>query len=84
MERKTTGTCDLCRRPKMSLSFHHLIPQTLHANAWFRYNNSSNSSNSAPNRYIAVSTASGFSMSTPASRSRSSGYFEHPPLRKFK
>ena len=46
------------------------------------HTSSSNSSTSFPNRFIAASTGSGVSMSTPASRSRSSGYLQQPPLRK--
>lgn len=38
MPRLQNGTCELCGRDKMSVSFHHLIPQTLHRNAWFRKN----------------------------------------------
>ena len=36
MERRQIGACELCRRQKTNLSFHHLIPQTVHGNAWFR------------------------------------------------
>jgi hypothetical protein len=37
--RRSHGTCDLCRRENLSgLTFHHLIPQTCHRNAWFRKN----------------------------------------------
>ena len=33
------GTCELCDRPDLTgLSFHHLIPQKLHNNKWFRKN----------------------------------------------
>ena len=46
------------------------------------YSSSSNSLTSRPKWLRAVSTAAGFSMSTPASRNRSSGSFEQPPLRK--
>ena len=30
------GTCEFCGRGPLSLTFHHLVPVTLHANAWFR------------------------------------------------
>jgi hypothetical protein len=33
-----TGTCELCGRDEMNLTFHHLIPQTLHRNEWFQKN----------------------------------------------
>ena len=46
------------------------------------YTSRSNSSTSVANWFSAASTAAGCSMSTPASRSRSSGSFEQPPLRK--
>ena len=37
--RRTHGTCELCRREDLNgLTFHHLIPQTCHRNAWFRKN----------------------------------------------
>lgn len=31
------GTCELCGR-RRRLTFHHLIPKTLHTNKWFRKN----------------------------------------------
>ena len=38
-QRRTHGTCDLCLRENLTgLTFHHLIPQTCHRNAWFRKN----------------------------------------------
>ena len=38
-QRRTHGTCDLCLRDNLtSLTFHHLIPQTCHRNAWFKKN----------------------------------------------
>ena len=46
------------------------------------HSNSSSSPTSRPKYASAVSTAAGFSISTPASRSRSSGHLLHPPLRK--
>ena len=33
-----TGICDLCGRHHVNITFHHLIPQTCHSNAWFRKN----------------------------------------------
>ncbi len=45
------------------------------------YSSVSSSSTSSPNLVRAVATGSGCSRSTPASRSRSSGHFEQPPLR---
>jgi hypothetical protein len=37
--RRPHGTCDLCLRSDLpGLTFHHLIPQTCHPNAWFRKN----------------------------------------------
>ena len=48
------------------------------------YRSRSSSSTRLPNCSSAVSTGWGRSMSTPASRSKSSGSFEQPPLRKAK
>ncbi len=36
-QRKKLGACALCERER-ELTFHHLIPRTLHANKWFRKN----------------------------------------------
>jgi hypothetical protein len=35
MGRSTIGPCQLCER-ELRLTFHHLIPRTLHANRWFK------------------------------------------------
>ena len=32
-----TGLCELCGR-EQTLTFHHLIPKTLHTNKWFKKN----------------------------------------------
>ncbi len=34
------GICKICKREEISITFHHLIPRTLHKNKWFkkRYN----------------------------------------------
>lgn len=32
------GKCELCGRGPISLTFHHLIPATLHSNSWFKKN----------------------------------------------
>jgi len=32
----SNGICALCNRGPMELTFHHLIPVTLHKNAWFQ------------------------------------------------
>ena len=38
-QRRAHGNCDLCLRENLTgLTFHHLIPQTCHRNAWFRKN----------------------------------------------
>lgn len=34
---ETNQHCELCAREK-DLTFHHLIPRTLHANKWFKKN----------------------------------------------
>ena len=33
----TEGACELCQRDRR-LTFHHLIPATLHSNRWFKKN----------------------------------------------
>lgn len=35
------GTCVLCSREEIALTFHHLIPRTLHSKKWYqkRYTN---------------------------------------------
>ena len=38
MKRLSHGECELCKRGPMPLTFHHLIPSTLHKNAWFKKN----------------------------------------------
>lgn len=35
---KKIGKCDLCQREEISLTFHHLIPKTLHSKKWFKKN----------------------------------------------
>ena len=35
MKRRTNYRCELCRRER-PLTFHHLIPRTLHSNKWFK------------------------------------------------
>lgn len=30
--------CELCKRDEQVLTFHHLIPRTLHTNKWFKKN----------------------------------------------
>ena len=37
-KRIKSGICELCNRGPMPLTFHHLIPSTLHSNAWFKKN----------------------------------------------
>ncbi len=39
MSRRSRGTetCELCQRLE-PLTFHHLIPRTLHSNKWFKKN----------------------------------------------
>jgi hypothetical protein len=37
-KRLSHGSCELCQRGPMPLTFHHLIPSTLHKNAWFKKN----------------------------------------------
>ena len=37
MARSKQGHCALCQRED-SLTFHHLIPKTLHSNKWFKKN----------------------------------------------
>ncbi len=37
MSRVTAICCELCRRARV-LTFHHLIPRTLHRTKWFRKN----------------------------------------------
>jgi hypothetical protein len=34
--RLKTGACELCGRSPIDLTFHHLIPVTLHKNQWFK------------------------------------------------
>lgn len=36
-KRDKFGTCPLCGR-EITLTFHHLIPKTLHKNKWFKKN----------------------------------------------
>lgn len=31
-------TCKICQRDNIELTFHHLIPKTLHDNSWFKKN----------------------------------------------
>ncbi len=31
-----TGSCELCIRPDKELTFHHLIPRTLHRKKWYK------------------------------------------------
>jgi hypothetical protein len=35
MDDLTAAACDLCGRQR-SLTFHHLIPRTVHTNRWFK------------------------------------------------
>lgn len=35
MQINKTGTCPMCFREEMSLTFHHLIPKTLHTKKWY-------------------------------------------------
>lgn len=35
MGRSYVGACQLCAR-ELELTFHHLIPRTLHSNKWFK------------------------------------------------
>lgn len=37
MSRDREGSCELCARERR-LTFHHLIPVTLHSNRWFKRN----------------------------------------------
>lgn len=37
MSRDREGACELCARERR-LTFHHLIPVTLHSNRWFKRN----------------------------------------------
>lgn len=35
---KKIGTCLLCNRLEIPLTFHHLIPRTLHSKKWYKKN----------------------------------------------
>lgn len=35
-QNKNIGTCELCYREDISLTFHHLIPKTLHTKKWYK------------------------------------------------
>ena len=48
MSRTKQGDCDLCKRDSQ-LSFHHLIPRTLHSNKWFKKNFTKEEMNSGIN-----------------------------------
>ena len=34
MGKGTLGTCELCQRYEMELTFHHLIPKMMHSKKW--------------------------------------------------
>lgn len=36
IEGKKIGTCALCEREEIALTFHHLIPRTLHSKKWYK------------------------------------------------
>jgi len=35
---KKIGICEMCLRGEVALTFHHLIPRTLHSRKWFKKN----------------------------------------------
>ena len=47
-KRLGTGPCELCNRER-ELTFHHLIPRTLHKNKWFKKNFTKEDMNSGIN-----------------------------------
>lgn len=36
IQSKNIGTCALCLREEIALTFHHLIPRTLHSKKWYQ------------------------------------------------
>ena len=70
---------DSLRRYLSFLLFNFVAFETTVTEGMVRYSSESNSSTNSAKRDKAVSTGSGFSKSTPASRRRSSGYLLQPP-----